>query len=247
MPVTRPVVAALLLSAAFAFTGCRGSDADRVIDGSRRAHGAHVIDTATVSFDFRGDRYTASRSNGRFEYAREYHEDGALVREVMTNDSIYRLVDARSVQINDQQRRSIESQVNSVIYFALLPYNLGDDAVINRTLGTAEIKGEPYDVIEVTFREEGGGRDWQDRYVYWIHRERRTMDFLAYAFDDDEGGGSRFREAMNPRTVGGVRFQDYRNYTIDTLLVTLDTYPSYLESNDVELVSLIEIDDIDVR
>ena len=37
------------------------------------------------------------------------------------------------------------------------------------------------------------------------------MDYLAYSFQVN-GGGVRFREAYNPRTVGGIRFQDYVNY-----------------------------------
>ena len=34
------------------------------------------------------------------------------------------------------------------------------------------------------------------------------MDFLSYS-----EGGARFRKAINPQTVGGIRMQDYINYT----------------------------------
>jgi hypothetical protein len=235
------------IAVAASSTGCAGDDASQVINEARAAHGVSVIDTATVQFDFRGDLYTAKRDGGLYEYSRSYLEDGVPVRDIMSNDSTYRLVDGSVAEIDERERRRIESTVNSVIYFALLPYNLGDDAVRARLLTEESIRGEPYDVIEVTFDEEGGGRDWQDRYVYWINRRNRTMDFLAYNFDDDDGGGSRFREAVNPREIAGVRFQDYLNYTVDTLRIEIERYPEYLDSDVLELVSTVEIDEIEVR
>ena len=38
------------------------------------------------------------------------------------------------------------------------------------------------------------------------------MDYFAYDFETDDSG-TRFREAYNARTVGGIRFQDYLNFT----------------------------------
>ncbi len=104
-----------------------------------------------------------------------------------------------------------EESLNSVLYFALLPRPLSDAAVQPRHLGEATIGDEQYQVLDVTFGREGGGRDWQDRFVYWIHDERHTIDYLAYAFHVN-GGGIRFREAFGARDVGGVRVQNYRNF-----------------------------------
>jgi hypothetical protein len=237
----------LALLIAIAVAGCSRDPASRIIDKTRDVHGSAIIDTATIHFDFRGDIYVARRSNGLFEYSRSYVEDGAEVRDIITNDSTFRLISGAPVSLDDGERRSIESRVNSVIYFALLPYNLADPAVRSAHLGEVSIRGEPYDAVEVTFEEDGGGRDWQDRYVYWIHSQSRTMDFLAYSFHDDDGGGSRFREAVNPRQIAGVRFQDYLNYTVDTLVVAIEQYPDFLDSDALELVSTVEIDEIVVH
>ena len=76
--------------------------------------------------------------------------------------------------------------------------NLGDPAVQPRYLGVDTLQGEPYHEIEVTFRQDGGGRDYEDRFIYWIHPERHTMDYLAYGFHIDDGG-ARFREATQER------------------------------------------------
>jgi hypothetical protein len=234
----------LVLLTAIAVAGCFQDPAAAIIEETRDVHGSAILDIATIHLDFRGDMYVVRRSNGLFEYSRSYVENGVEVRDVITNDSTFRLIDGVPITVDERERQSIESRVNSVIYFALLPFNLADPAVRSAHLGEVSIRGEPYDAIEVTFEEDGGGRDWQDRYVYWIHSRNRTMDFLAYSFSDDDGGGSRFREAVNPRQIAGVRFQDYLNYTVDTLVFAIERYPDFLDSDALELVSTVEIDEI---
>ena len=41
--------------------------------------------------------------------------------------------------------------------------------------------------MAVTFAQDGGGRDWQDRYVYWLHPSRHTLDYLAYSYRETPG------------------------------------------------------------
>lgn len=191
-------------------------DPQALIDRAIAVHGGDVLDHATVAFDFRGKHFTVTRDGGVFRYERTYRDSTGAVHEVLSNDSLYRRVNGQIVPLDSARTRSLERALNSVVYFALLPYNLKDPAVQKRYLGTAELEGAPYFEIEVTFQPEGGGRDWQDRFIYWIHQQRFTMDFLAYYYHTDETG-SRFREAFNIRTVAGVRFADYRNFTADTL------------------------------
>ena len=99
--------------------------------------------------------------------------------------------------------------------------------------------------MEVTFRPEGGGRDYQDRFLYWIHRDRSTVDYLAYSYDVNDGG-IRFREAFNPRTVGGVRFADYRNYAPDSVEPRLEALAQMFEADSLTLVSEIVLDSVRV-
>ena len=149
------------------------------------------------------------------------------------------------------ETRRAETAVNSVAYFALLPGLLRDPAVQMRSHGTETIRGEPYDRVEVTFAQEGGGRDYEDRYLYWFHADRHTMDYLAYSYvlGANETGpnatGSRFREVIRVQDVGGVRMQDYRNFTAD-VGDALERYPALYEADSLRVVSEVVLDSIRV-
>jgi hypothetical protein len=131
------------------------------------------------------------------------------------------------------------------VYFALLPYFLGDKAAQKKYLGATTLNGEPYDKIEVSFQAEGGGKDFEDRYVYWFHRQRHTMDYLAYNYQVD-GGGARFRIANNIRTVNGVRFADYLNYKPRTDRSDIESFDQLLSQNELEEVSKVLTENVKV-
>lgn len=217
--------------------------AQRIVDGAIETHGSPVLDQAVLAFDFRGRHYISHRENGRFRYERQFTDSTGQIQDVLTNDSLYREVNGERVPLDSALRASIESGVNSVIYFALLPLPLNDPAVQKHYLGETTIHGEPYHEVEVTFEAEGGGRDHEDRYVYWIHKDRHTVDYLAYTYDTDEKG-TRFRVATNPRTIEGVRFADYENYEDPTIGDEIERYEESLESGRLRKVSDILTENI---
>ena len=241
MPRFASCLSVLLL---LVLVACDEQPGEAILDRAIERHGGEVLDHAVVEFDFRDAHFIVRRDGGTFQYERHYTDSTGTVREVLNNDEVIREVDGERVSLPEDERRQVETAVNSVVYFALLPYFLDDPAVQPRYLGTTTIDGEPYHEIEVTFRQEGGGRDWEDRFVYWIQRERSTMDYLAYRFHVD-GGGTRFRKAYNIRTVGGVRFADYENYTSERIGTAIEEYDSW--PDDLRLVSTIELDNVDVR
>ena len=155
------------------------------------------------------------------------------------------MVGEKEIKLDREDMRTYRTATNSVIYFALLPFNL-DDPVVNRQLmRSVEIKGQPYYKVEITYGENGGGQDFEDVYIYWIHKENFTVDYLAYSFNIN-GGGVRFREAYNQREVEGIRFQDYMNYTIE------EDFPAHeldyaFVTNKLKLVSKIELENVEVR
>ncbi len=212
---------------------------------ARAAHGSDVLDHATVSFSFRGTPFTVERDGGRFAYTRDWTDSTGSGRDVLTNDGLVRTVDGDEVPLDERAYRIAEEAVGSVVYFALLPYALADPAVQSRLAGADTLAGEPYRRVEVTFRQEGGGRDYQDRFLYWIHQDRATVDFLAYSYDDN-GGGARFRQAVHPRTVGGVRFADYLNFSAEPLMPPLERLGRMWEADSLDLVSEIVLDDVQV-
>lgn len=245
MPRRLPIPVASLLTALL-LSACAGPpDPQAIVDRALAVHGADALERSVVSFDFRGRHFRATRDGGRFLYERLFTDSTGQVHDVLTNDSLYRTVNGARVDLTDAQRRSIESGVNSVLYFALLPYKLNDAAVLKRYLGEAVLDGEPYHEVEVRFREEGGGRDYEDRFVYWFHRDRHTMDYLAYTYNTDERG-TRFRKAVNPRTAGGVRFVDYVNYTADTLQTAIETYDDLYARDGLKKFSDIILENIRV-
>ena len=219
--------------------------AGAVLERARRVHGADVLDRAEVTFRFRGTPFSVRRDGGRFAYARIGEDSAGVIRDVLDNDGFTRTVDGTPVSLGERERRAAEGALNSVVYFALLPYALADPAVQPRLVGADTLGGEPYHLVEVTFREEGGGRDYQDRFVYWIHQTRETMDYFAYSYEVN-GGGARFRQAVNPRTVGGVRFADYRNYSAEPLEPRLEEFGRLLEGDSLALVSEIVLDRVRV-
>jgi hypothetical protein len=261
-PSVRPAIAAVAVALVL-LNGACGSDPDgspdavpssarAIVDSAVAAHGGDVMNRAVMTFDFRGAAFRLVHDGGRFRYTRTYTDSlGRAVREVLSNDSLYRAVDGTRVDLSDDEARQIETAVNSVAYFALLPEPLSDPAVQPARLGRDTINGTPYHVIEVTFRQEGGGRDWEDRFVYWFRTDTYAMDYLAYAYGLGSGGedpGHRFREAYDVRRVNGVRVADYRNYTDTTLTPsTLERYPSRLNTETLELVSTVDLDSVRVR
>lgn len=222
-------------------------EASRIVDRAIAAHGGEALEQAHISFDFRKKHYEVELDQGQFAYESTGEDStGRFVRDVLTNQTFSRSVDDQTANLTAKDEAAYRNSLNSVVYFVLLPYPLNDPAVNKEYLGEATVRGEPYHEIKVTFDQEGGGDDPEDVFVYWIHQENYTVDYLAYEFHVN-GGGTRFREAYNVREVEGIRFADYINYesTIDDF--ALEDYDRLLESGKVEELSRIETENVEVR
>jgi hypothetical protein len=101
--------------------------------------------------------------------------------------------------------------LNSVIYFATLPYKLQDASVHKNFIEETTIKEKQYAIVGVTFGQAGGGKDFDDEFHYWINKETHKIDYLAYNYRTHDDG-VRFRAAFNTRVIDGLTFQDYINY-----------------------------------
>ena len=224
------------------------SPARAIVDRAIDVHGGKTLTRARVQFDFRQYHFVVTRDNGVYSYERTYTDVQDTYKEVLDNDGVTRSVNGEEVELTGADERRLLAPLNSVPYFALLPFNLSDPAARPRILGTTVIGDEPYDKIEVTFSQVEGGNDFEDRFVYWFHRDRHTMDYLAYTFHTS-GGGTRLREAYNVRRIGGVIFQDYHNYVSDSLSTPdspIEQYDDLFKAGDVRLLSEIEVTDISV-
>ncbi|PRX56152.1 DUF6503 family protein [Flagellimonas meridianipacifica] len=189
-----------------------GLGQESIIDKAIRHSGAEKLKNAEVSFDFREYHYIYKRHKGRFEYTRiDRRSDGTKIRDVYTNDGLFRYVADTLVSLSEKRKKAYANSVNSVIYFAFLPLWLKDPAVMFENMGISKIQDKEYHKIRVTFKKEGGGDDFEDVFLYWFDADDYSLDYLAYKYFTGKGG-MRFREAYNPRTIDGVRIQDYRNF-----------------------------------
>ena len=225
-------------------TSAEDTSAVALIQRVRAAHGSHRLDSATVTFTFRGTPFEVEREGGRFAYTRVWTDSTGSGRDVLSNDGVVRFVDGEPVPLDVEAARIAEEKIGSVVYFALLPYALADPAVQPRLVGQDTLSGRGYELLEVTFRKEGGGRDYQDRFLYWVHPEQATIDYLAYSYEVN-GGGARFRQAVNPRTVGGVRFADYVNFAAEPA-TPLERLWALWATDSLELRSRIVLEDVRV-
>ena len=241
----------LLVLLLFTAAGCtqeEKTEAQEFVDAAIAAHGGERLDKSVVTFKLRDTQYRALRDEGAYVYSRTFTDDstGQRIHDVLRNSGFERTVDDAVVALPQERQEAFSASVNSVIYFALLPYFLNDDAVQKAYIGEATVKGEPYQKVRVTFEATGGGEDYEDIYVYWFHQQRHTMDYLAYSFEEEDGSeGTRFREAVNPREVGGVRFQDYINYTSKEKF-PLENYDRAFEQGKLEKVSEVILEDVKV-
>lgn len=221
--------------------------AEVIINSAIQAAGLDQLNQSSATFDFRDKHYSYLRNGGKFKYERSFTDkEGKQIRDELSNAGFNRWTDGDSTVLDDKKARAYTNSVNSVIYFAFLPFSLNDSAVISEYLGKVDINGKSYNKIKVTFKEEGGGDDFEDTFIYWFNTETYLMDYLAYEYHTD-GGGMRFREAFNPRTINGVLIQDYKNYKPKTKgSIPLEKTDEAFESGELELLSEIVLENVQV-
>ncbi len=219
--------------------------AQAIIDKAIKNSGGELHDNAVIQFSFRDAHYWSKRHQGLYWLERYKNSPNGVINDIVSNSGLQRMIENCLLSVPDTLVTGIRDGVNSVHYFASLPYGLNAPAVNKELIGESEIKGEMYFKVKITFSEEGGGTDFEDQFLYWIHKDKFTVDYLAYSYAV-HGGGIRFREAYNVRYVNGIRFVDYRNYKTvkGTPLSGLDTL---FENEKLELISVIELKDIHVH
>lgn len=216
-------------------------DARAIIQEAIQNAGGEVIDNATISFNFRDKSYNLERKNGQYIYQRKFTDtaDQKIV-DLLTNDSLIRMVDQEIQILPSKDSAAYARSINSVAYFALLPYFLQDPAVKSTYLGMSKIKDRFYHKVAVGFHENGGGVDFEDEFVYWFEKNTLRMDYVAYNYKVD-GGGARFRVAYNQRMIKDIRFADYLNLKPRNGEMAVEKFDSLFDINALDTVSKIEL------
>jgi hypothetical protein len=194
--------------------------AQNIVDQSVEFYGGKKFNNFSMTFNFREFLYTVSQNNGVFEYKRAFYDaKKKVIEDILNNDGFTRTRKGKKVKLKDYEVSPLSQQVNSVVYFVLLPHKLKDPAVNLKYLGTKIINKKTYNKIKVTFKKEGGGEDYTDAYCYWFNAKTKTLDYFAYT-----NGGPRFRVAKNQKKYEGLMFQDYDNYLINNEKVKVENY-----------------------
>jgi hypothetical protein len=219
--------------------------ADEIVSKAIETYGSDAFGNSVIAFDFRDRHYIARRKNGAFSYERIFTEGTDTVHDILTNNGFQRLINKEPVAVADTMAAKYARSVNSVIYFASLPYPLNDEAVQKKYLGETIIEGEPYYKIEVTFRQEGGGEDYEDVFHYWFHQQTYALNYLAYQYATD-GGGLRFRKCILQHRINGIVLQDYINYKPKDEAVQFSALEDLYKEGALQELSRIELKNISV-
>ena len=233
------VIVGLLLGLLFSCAPNLEMDAGTLIQKTVAAHG-WTSKPSQINFDFRAYHYAVQRGAFGIQYSREKQDSLGVTKDVWTNFSSFeRTLNGAPVTLSDSLQTVYANSLNSVLYFVQLPLGLQDQAVVSSYEGMVEINTEPYHQLAVTFKQEGGGEDFQDQFYYWIHSDRFEIDYMAYSYHTN-GGGTRFRVGKNKQQVKGLLFQDFDNYKPKQHPSPLDSLAILWEQQNLEWLSAIE-------
>ncbi|PQJ78376.1 DUF6503 family protein [Polaribacter porphyrae] len=215
--------------------------AQEIIDKSIISSGVDKVANSEITFKFRDIQYKAVRENGNFLLIRSFDS----IKDILSNEGFKRLENAEPVKVSDSMISKYRNSINSVHYFSVLPFGLNDKAVHKKLLPSSTIKDREYYKVEITFSKDGGGEDFEDVFIYWIAKSDFLVDYLAYSYHTN-GGGKRFRVLKEQCYKEGIRFVDYHNYKPLNKDITLTGLDKVFENNELEKVSEIVLEDIQV-
>lgn len=220
--------------------GCQNKEtADTIVKKSIEYYFPSGLDNKKISFDFRDKSYSVERYTDKYIYTRSFQDTLGFVSDKLINSSNFsRQIDEKSIEVTKEWANKYTSSVNSVLYFFQIPYVLSDVAAKKTLVAETDFNGKPYWAIKITFSEEKGGEDYDDQYIYWISKEEYSVDYFAYNYTVD-GGGVRFREAINQRRIDNLLFQDYVNYEVEIGTPLMSIPELFLQGKLKELSKII--------
>ena len=235
----------LLLLVVLSIGSCKKDQklsAEDWVNASIKSHRMDDFNNKKVAFSFREFNYTQNKDAQGTIYTRSKKKSPEQIDVLHSKNGFSRTLNNEPVILSDSLTSVYSESVNSVLYFFRLPFSLKDTGAIKTVLNSEQIKNRLYQKIDVTFTAGNGGEDYQDTFRYWINKETKKLDYLAYQYHSD-GGGIRFRAVVNRRTIGGVVFQDYENYKAPKNC-SLDELTDLYKKEKLELISMIINDSI---
>ncbi|NNJ89524.1 MAG: deoxyribose-phosphate aldolase, partial [Eudoraea sp.] len=122
-----------LISLSIFVLSCKDSpgveDVQKIIDTSIEVAGGELYKTSNISFRFRDIDYVLEHQKGTRALMRMQYTDSGTVTDIKKGNSFERMLNEERVSVTDSMATVYGNSVNSVHYFALLPYGLNDPAV----------------------------------------------------------------------------------------------------------------------
>ncbi len=211
-----------------------------VIQKSIDYHGGNFTGK-TLQFEFREKRYKGIFSKKETLMVRSFTKNDSSYVDSISNDKAIRTLQNQNVDLSEKKNSAIVNAVNSVFYFVMLPSKLKDPAVVSEYLGIENSNTGSYHKVAVSFKQDGGGDDFQDKFMYWFDAQTFQMTFLAYSYETN-GGGIRFRSVEKEHKLpSGYVLQDYVNYKTDSLGTKLEDLLTFHSSKRLKKISTIKL------
>jgi hypothetical protein len=135
------------------------SKSQNILNQSITAHGGDLYNSAHYSFIFRRNTYEFKHIEKGYIYKKTFIKDNSTSIDILTNGDFNRKLNGDLINLSAKESEAASEAINSVMYFATLPYKLNDKAVNTIYIDSTTIKAQNYDVIEITFDQAGGGED----------------------------------------------------------------------------------------
>lgn len=218
-------------------------NADKIIKKSIAFYGMNKLDGKTISFDFREKHFEVKLNDDDFFYESTYKDSLGIIKDQLSSHGFVRELNGLVTPLSKKDSLKYAESLNSVIYFALLPLKLQDDAAKAKFLRTVQVKGKEYNQIEVSFSKEEGGSHHNDVYYFWFDAKDHSMDYFAYS-----AGGERFRALNGLINNSGVYLQNYYNLeSKNNEKRHLKDYHILFEQDKLSLLSEITLKNLKVK
>ena len=163
----------------------------------------------------------------------------------ITNDEVRMWKEGKEVPVPPGEEQRWRDWVMARVYFAFLPYRLGDPSVRFHDRGMETWGGRELHRIGVSF-EPGSSSGADDEFVYWFDPETGRLEQFAYSFSGDPGG-LRFRPGFDYRRVGGLLFFDQENFGVEGPDLAVESIDPEFVEEEMELVSTVTLREIEVE
>lgn len=191
-------------------------DAKQLLDVAVEKAGGDLFYNAEITFRHQGIAYKSHRTDAVFSLQR-FLPDTLRTVDLLSNGGMVRLQNSEQVPLDSVQTKNYGAAIEKIHFLATAPFGY-----LNKT-DSLDYMGE------VVLADKGYHKVFQQRengetLVYWLATENLEMHYLAHRLQTDRMQ-LRFLEVIQPTTIEGIRFKNYRAYRpkdAQTALTDLD-------------------------